>query len=142
MPPKQVSRDGPLPPLPSNDHPRLPPMNHPWGSRRQVASSAPIPDVYNLPLPPKKKKAPGSNGHSLAPEGGVAVPSPAPAQQDDPAMLDLMSKGYRRADIESALRIARNDYELARSILKEFVGGKGGCVGVCMCMCAWPRVGM
>lgn len=135
MPVKQGSRDGPLPPPPGpgsgNERPRLPPMNHPWGNRgninrRQVATSAaPASEEYNPPLPPRKKGVAGSNGHSSLPEGGVAVapPSPAPAQQqDDPAMLDLMSKGYQRADIESALRIARNDYELARSILKEFGG--------------------
>lgn len=128
VPMKQASRgDGPLPPAPSVDRPRLPPMNHPWGNRRQVMASAaatpPVAEVHNPPLPPRKKGVPpGSNGHSSLPEGCVAAASSAPPQQDDPAMLDLMSKGYQRADIESALRIARNDYELARSILKEFGG--------------------
>ena len=114
---KASARDGPLPPLPQpNDRPRLPPMNHPWGNRRPPNQPLPPPpghdDPYNPPLPPRKKAQGSTNGHE-----GAAAP-----QKEDPAMLDLMNKGYQRADIESALRIARNDFELARNILKEFGG--------------------
>ena len=109
------SRDTPLPPVPANDRPRLPRPNHPWGNRRQVSAQD------NPPLPPRNKAAAAAaaaaNGHS--PEAGPGTTTP---QHEEPAMLDLMSKGYQRADIESALRIARNDYELAKSILKEFGG--------------------
>ena len=60
-----------------------------------------------------------TNGHPSEGGGGVAAAVPP---QEDQAMQDLINKGYQRADIESALRIAKNDYELARSILKEFGG--------------------
>lgn len=110
MPMKPISsRDTPLPPVPTaNDRPRLPRTNHPWGNRRQG------PAQDNPPLPPRNKAA--ANGHPTE-SGSTTAP-----QHEEPAMLDLMSKGYQRADIESALRIARNDYELAKSILKEFGG--------------------
>jgi hypothetical protein len=54
--------------------------------------------------------------------GSGSAAAVTPPQQEDHAMQDLISKGYQRADIESALRIAKNDFELARSILKEFGG--------------------
>ena len=127
---KALVRDSPLPPLPSDDRPRLPPFNHPWGNKKQ----APPPhESCNPPLPPRKKPQSNANGHpqGVADAGPpppalgthpVATPAAAAAPHEDPAMLDLMSKGYQRADIESALRIAKNDYELAKSILKEFRG--------------------
>lgn len=110
------ARDGPLPPVPNaNERPLLPPMNHPWGNRKPLSSAQ-----DNPPLPPRNKAAGSTNGHPDATTGGTAA---IPQQEDPaPAMLDLMSKGYQRADIESALRIARDDYELAKSILKEFGG--------------------
>ena len=121
---KQFSsaRDNPLPPIPgagaaAGDRPRLPPFNHPWGNKKP--HSQPSQDSHNPPLPPRKKAQANPNGHSQGVSGeGASGAGP----HEDPTMLDLISKGYQRADIESALRIAKNDYELAKSILKEFGG--------------------
>lgn len=108
------ARDGALPPIPNaNDRPPLPPMNLSWRNKKQAAGSS---AQDNPPLPPRNKAGGSSaNGH---PDGSAN----ATPQHEDPTMLDLMSKGYQRADIESALRIAKNDHELAKSILKEFGG--------------------
>lgn len=116
-------KDGHTPP--SNDRPLLPPMNHPWGNKRLV--NQPLPssreshDPINPPLPPRKKVQGNTNGHPQLAEGAGQTTENV-ATHGESAILDLISKGYQRADIESALRIARNDYELAKSILKEFGG--------------------
>lgn len=112
-----ASREGPL--IPLADRPRLPPMNHPWGNKKQLENrkqheNKMQQELHNPPLPPRNKA--GTNGHPQA----EATPPTQP--QEDPAMLELMNRGYQKADIESALRIAKNDYELAKSILKEFGG--------------------
>ena len=123
-----LTRDQPLPLLPTViDRPPLPPMNHPWGNKRTTATSSSNaqPPSYGgdfPPLPPRKKNP---NGHSAA-EGGAPPPSlyhqpsSQEAHDDPPGLLDLLNRGYQRADIERALRIARNDYDMAKSILQEF----------------------
>ena len=123
------SRDGSLHPTPANDRPRLPPFNHPWGNRRQLSNQPPSVTSYehqNPPLPPRKKPQgnPNSHCHGDGGEGGRVTMSspPVPHHQEDPGMLELINRGYQHADIESALRIAKNDYELAKNILKEFGG--------------------
>lgn len=122
--PKPSAKDNPLPPLPPpNERPRLPPYNHPWGNKIKKqphppsstpSGAAAAQDGCNPPLPPRKKPQGGSNGHPGESGGSHS--------HEDPAMLELIGKGYQRADIESALRIAKNDFELAKSILKEFGG--------------------
>ena len=126
--PASKGRDQPLPPVPQSvDRPPLPPMNHPWGNKRSTinpSSSAQLSASFSgdfPPLPPRKKNP---NGHSAAepppPPYHQAVTAQEP--QEDPALLDLLNSGYQRADIERALRIARNDYDMAKSILQEFGG--------------------
>lgn len=129
------SREGPLPSvLPSNDRPRLPPFNHPWGNKPTVVPS-PAPSSSCLsssaslgdfpPLPPRKKNP---NGHfSFDNDDSEVVPpplahQPPSAASDEPGLADLLNRGFQQADIERAMRIARNDYEMAKSILQEFGG--------------------
>lgn len=116
-------RESSAPPLPPiNERPRLPPFNHPWGNKRQARPpNPPLPshDVHNPPLPPRKKAQGGANGQLTESTGSVTTP---PQTAEDLAVSDLINKGYQQADIESALRIANNNVELAKSILKEFGG--------------------
>lgn len=122
------SRDGPLPPLPpSNDRPRLPPFNHPWGNKKPMGIPAPssasapssAPHGDFPPLPPRKKNPNGVESGAVHPSFAQQPPQDS---FDDPALADLLNRGYQRADVERALRIARNDYEMAKSILQEFGG--------------------
>lgn len=95
----------------SGDRPQLPPFNHPWGNKPQAQAQF---DATHPPLPPRKKPQ-TSNGHE-----GMEAPNASSAE--DSMFQDFINKGYQRADIERALRIAKDNHELAKSILKEFGG--------------------
>ena len=124
---KAPARDGPLPPVPQAgvDRPPLPPMNHPWGNKRTVnanqQSTCPLPpDHQHPPLPPRRKPG-NANGHG-GDGGNLTTPSPPLQPSEDPILAEMMSKGYQLADIQRALRIAKGNFELTKSILKEFGG--------------------
>ncbi len=126
-PKNTLSRDQPLPLLPpAKERPPLPPMNHPWGNKRGASANPSNPPALSSsfgsefpPLPPRKKNP---NGHSAEPPPPPYHQAVSHEPQEDPGLQELLNCGYQRADIERALRIARNDYDMARSILQEFGG--------------------
>ena len=77
------------------------------------------------PLPPRKKNANGNTSppcnYDSSPRsslerargGGMST-----ARED--AIMELVSLGYSRSDVVRAMAVAGNDYQLAKSILKEF----------------------
>ena len=121
-----LSKDGSVPPHgQSTERPRLPPFNHPWGNKPTGIPAPPTPTSTSSsashsdfpPLPPRKKNLNGQS--SVGSESGVVPPSPAQLSPQE-SFDDLLSRGYNKADIERAMRIAMNDYEMAKNILQEF----------------------
>ena len=140
--------DMPLPPLPTTSSSTSPPLpqrtsagqqtSHPTPSPAQPPSSTssssshdPLTNSYP-PLPPRNPRA---NGGSTSPVPGQGSSPPEPVRGAPPSssassaprgreecIMDLVGLGYSRSDVVRALSVARNDFNIAKSILKEFGG--------------------
>ena len=124
--PARTSANTSKPPLPGNhpsmrkqqveEPPKLPPPNHPWGNKRHPTESTTPTADSNPPLPPRKKEAPSGS------EMVGTVPQSPPQRKEDLQLRELLALGYSKDDIERALKIAKNDYAMAKSILQAFGG--------------------
>ena len=133
LPARTMPNSGGKPPLPGNhpsmrktattpstdeQPPRLPPPNHPWGNKRHPGEPADSSSQGNPPLPPRKKD--GSSGADMP--GALPPVQQQASRKDDLAMRELIALGYSKAEIDRALKITRNDYNMAKMILQEFGG--------------------
>lgn len=100
-----------------NDPPPLPPYN-PRRPQQQGASSV----DENPPIPPRKKATNGSTSPptNSSPRSTLERARGGGNTTREDIIIDLCSLGYSRSDIVRALAVAGNDYQLAKSILKEF----------------------
>ncbi|XP_078389653.1 E3 ubiquitin-protein ligase CBL-like isoform X4 [Cetorhinus maximus] len=70
----------------------------------------------------------GQPGQESATSQGPRAPAdqrPSPSASDPVAAVTLLREGYQPQDIHRALGIARNDVEIARTILREFISNSG-----------------
>ena len=137
--------DMPLPPIPSSSPTPPVPQRNTAGNTAHpppaaTPSSAPTPSqeggaLVNSypPLPPRNPRANGG-GTSPVPQQQNSPPEPARSpptstvsrgQGREDSIMDLVTLGYSRSAVVRALSIARNDFNIAKSILMEFGGGSG-----------------
>lgn len=126
MPLPPLPTSSPSPPLPqrtptcqpppsthdslTNSYPPLPPRN----PRANGGGSSPIPGQHSPPESARSQQLPSSSTSSSS-------LNPVPRGRED-CIMDLVALGYSRSDVVRALSVARNDFNIAKSILMEFGG--------------------